>query len=167
MRMARHKENKRQASLLKAAHCEALHESVYFQVVCKTARCILCSLYWLRGGTLFLHLPFVAMHPRIPCALSERGFQKSPQDSSGLSRLFSRQLWHVLKLARFTDAAICPPLGIKYAANFSRATRAGSSISSPRDRGFDGSDSVSPRHCLHFITIQSRFGSGRGRRGVP
>jgi hypothetical protein len=34
--------------------------------------------------------PFVAMHPRIPCALSERGFQKSPQESSELSRRFSR-----------------------------------------------------------------------------
>jgi len=57
-------------------------------------------------------IPFVAMHPRIPCALSEHGFQQSPQDYSELSRPpvgNCGMCHHALKLARFTDAAILFP----------------------------------------------------------
>jgi len=105
MRAARHKENKRQTSLLK--QLIGYTNLCIFGSFARTARCLLGSLHWSRRGTLFLHYhrmweafikgigsqemtSFVAIHPRIPCALSERGFQKSPQDSSEVSRSLSR-----------------------------------------------------------------------------
>ena len=106
--MARHKENKRQTSLLEQLVAKRYTNLCIFRsfarppdismypmllalvagrnVVFAIAR--VCEAF-IKGIGSQEMIPFVAMHPRIPCALSERGFQKSPQDSSERSRPFS------------------------------------------------------------------------------
>jgi len=107
MHMGRHKENKRQTSLLKQLIAKRYTNLCIFRSFARPpyvsyARCTGCGAErcfcncqdvreaFIKGIGSQEMIPFVAMRARIPCALSERGFQKSPQDSSELSRPFSR-----------------------------------------------------------------------------